>query len=496
VTYKVGDRVRIVEGPHESDHYRRYIGKTGIVINNGYNPKPGNVNVEYDEQGWDEYPIKCLELIKLRTVFKVGDRVKAKAYDRLGTIRHIASQSAYVDVQFDDTTKLQSVLASALDKVESMYPFKIGMLVKIVKKHDESLWASPDMDRTVGKKGKILDVDTEDNAINVEIEDEDESWWYRPESLQELAIAQASKPIDFSTIVLKVGDEVEVKRGAEYREGMRGKITSVNPPTGQLYVQFEMDKVGAWFRPEHLTPLIRLTTVNDALTVGCKVEVTNGSFKGTRGFVQSIREDTQQVLVSYDYGNRQGWFGSHYLKRVPGLTGKKATGIIVDDLGSLPQISDDMVDALAFGTAFHRRAEEAMRARTHTWYDYQWPKHLRDVLANTPTPRYHLNTILGMDLSQIEERVFQTLLLKGAKPVNPIKIETKVFIDGTEAKAYNDDHLFQKIQDAENEIKRLDAIETKPASLQARIESLKAGVAALVEFMDKRDRGDAVKPTA
>jgi hypothetical protein len=73
----------------------------------------------------------------------------------------------------------------------------------------------------------------------------------------------------------------------------------------------------------------------------------------------------------------------------------------------------------------------------------------------------------------------------------PIKIENRTFITlpgqaAIDASNFTDDQLIAAIQEGENEIKRLNAIEHKPKTLDKRIEDLKAGIDNLVTFMDNR----------
>jgi len=51
---------------------------------------------------------------------------------------------------------------------------------------------------------------------------------------------------------------------------------------------------------------------------------------------------------------------------------------------------------------------------------------------------------------------------------------------------YSDDMIFADIASGEKEIKRLEAIETKPAALEARIEELKTALGRLKDICDGR----------
>lgn len=67
-----------------------------------------------------------------------------------------------------------------------------------------------------------------------------------------------------------------------------------------------------------------------------------------------------------------------------------------------------------------------------------------------------------------------------------IKIESRTFVNGRDIKDYSDNQLFDLISEAEAEARRLEAIETKPAKLTARIEELKTGAKALADAVDAR----------
>ena len=62
--------------------------------------------------------------------------------------------------------------------------------------------------------------------------------------------------------------------------------------------------------------------------------------------------------------------------------------------------------------------------------------------------------------------------------------EIKHLCNGIEIKDLSDDQIFELIAAREVEIKRLNAIETKPVRLQDRITTLKADLAALVTHLD------------
>lgn len=67
-----------------------------------------------------------------------------------------------------------------------------------------------------------------------------------------------------------------------------------------------------------------------------------------------------------------------------------------------------------------------------------------------------------------------------------LKIEDRIYINGTNAKDYGDDDLIRTISESEKEIARLKSIETKSAKVEARIAELEAGAKRLAEILDAR----------
>jgi hypothetical protein len=65
-----------------------------------------------------------------------------------------------------------------------------------------------------------------------------------------------------------------------------------------------------------------------------------------------------------------------------------------------------------------------------------------------------------------------------------IKIETRVFINDTPAKDFTVDQLYVKIKEQQTAIADLSTIEPQPKRLAAEIEARKAGVQALVDYID------------
>lgn len=170
--------------------------------------------------------------------------------------------------------------------------------------------------------------------------------------------------------------------------------------------------------------------------------------------------------------------------------------------------SDDRIDALTFGTAIHQQAENDLKWGSElfnevTSYLHRPRDPLLDYKINLNTDRSAHNPQLSAYAAQlygtpkildVGDRVSGTFtftltpadLPTDQEPTMNIKIETRTFFNGEDIKGMSDDYLFQQIANAEAEIRRLEAIETKPAKLAARIDALRVGIADLAAAIDAR----------
>jgi len=67
-----------------------------------------------------------------------------------------------------------------------------------------------------------------------------------------------------------------------------------------------------------------------------------------------------------------------------------------------------------------------------------------------------------------------------------IEVTTKTLVNGTDVKELDDSAIYDLIAQQEAEIKRLEAIENKPKKLVAEIEKRRAGIKALVDYLDSK----------
>lgn len=66
-------------------------------------------------------------------------------------------------------------------------------------------------------------------------------------------------------------------------------------------------------------------------------------------------------------------------------------------------------------------------------------------------------------------------------------LQNITLIAGKDASQLTDDYIFELIRKAEAEVTSLQSIKNKPKKLEAKIESIKADIAALVKFVDERE---------
>ena len=161
--------------------------------------------------------------------------------------------------------------------------------------------------------------------------------------------------------------------------------------------------------------------------------------------------------------------------------------------------------------AFRREYED----KPNTVLNSYWITRVGAKTACRGTSKRQRNEIFIRVMEQIFDRRYKTIVVERHgtygtyttelfKPVSPqaqtpptqevipmstksiITVKSQVLVDGAPISDYNDDSLFQKIQQAESQIKELGAIENRPKALDKRIEDLKTGVQALVAAMDAR----------
>lgn len=96
---------------------------------------------------------------------------------------------------------------------------------------------------------------------------------------------------------------------------------------------------------------------------------------------------------------------------------------------------------------------------------------------------YSRSTVTGR-MSSTQPNIQQ---LPKEKPMSkPIEITTKTLINGSDISGYSDAELYEMIASEEKKIAELNKIENKPKRLIAEIEKRKAGIQALVNYLDSK----------
>lgn len=107
--------------------------------------------------------------------------------------------------------------------------------------------------------------------------------------------------------------------------------------------------------------------------------------------------------------------------------------------------------------------------------------------AEIPEPPHHLDRVIAEQHAYYNPKPADKAdTIKPKDTAMTIKIESKTFFNGQDIANFTDDQLFGHISQAENEIKKLEAIETKPKKLEKKIADLKEGINALAAAIDAR----------
>lgn len=157
------------------------------------------------------------------------------------------------------------------------------------------------------------------------------------------------------------------------------------------------------------------------------------------------------------------------------LTGKRATGVVLDDLATRCMEDEPGPEDARFGK--HDDQADALRH----WRDVlNPPKHIDDTPARVETVYYNPP---GTPTPVFGEPVMSTTSLSFTT-VNYVSINGNAPIDLSKLPA---DNIFSLIEQTEAEIKRLNEISNKPKALVKRIDDLQAGIDRLVAEIDGRD---------
>lgn len=92
--------------------------------------------------------------------------------------------------------------------------------------------------------------------------------------------------------------------------------------------------------------------------------------------------------------------------------------------------------------------------------------------------------IIDSAISQPITPTYQEILMN---KTDIIKIETKTYVNGTDVATLSDSEIYSLIAAQEAQVEELEKINTKPKKLVAEIEKRKAGIQALVDYLDSKE---------
>ena len=99
-------------------------------------------------------------------------------------------------------------------------------------------------------------------------------------------------------------------------------------------------------------------------------------------------------------------------------------------------------------------------------------------------PQEFGEVIIDSAVSQPTTLTFQEILMN---KTDIIKIETKTYVNGTDVATLSDSEIYSLIAAQEAQVEELEKINTKPKKLVAEIEKRKAGIQALVDYLDSKE---------
>lgn len=99
-------------------------------------------------------------------------------------------------------------------------------------------------------------------------------------------------------------------------------------------------------------------------------------------------------------------------------------------------------------------------------------------------PQEFGEVIIDGAVSQPTTPTYQEILMN---KTDIIKIETKTYVNGTDVATLSDSEIYSLIAAQEAQVEELEKIKTKPKKLVAEIEKRKAGIQALVDYLDSKE---------
>lgn len=118
----------------------------------------------------------------------------------------------------------------------------------------------------------------------------------------------------------------------------------------------------------------------------------------------------------------------------------------------------------------------------------------REIAESQESPAYISITINATDIESPEQlrHAIEQAISRNPHPfkketMKPISVTTQTLINGTPARLYADEALFELIKKSEDEIARLEQIQNRPQALAQVIDKLYEGISDLVKYMNERD---------
>ena len=113
-----------------------------------------------------------------------------------------------------------------------------------------------------------------------------------------------------------------------------------------------------------------------------------------------------------------------------------------------------------------------------------WLDRVKYPVPDKAPPQEFGEVIIDSAVSQPTPLTVQEILMN---KTDIIKIETKTYVNGTDVATLSDSEIYSLIAAQEAQVEELEKIKTKPKKLVAEIEKRKAGIQALVDYLDSKE---------
>lgn len=113
-----------------------------------------------------------------------------------------------------------------------------------------------------------------------------------------------------------------------------------------------------------------------------------------------------------------------------------------------------------------------------------WLDRVKYPVPDKAPPQEFGEVIIDSAVSQPTTPTYQEILMN---KTDIIKIETKTYVNGTDVATLSDSEIYSLIAAQEAQVEELEKIKTKPKKLVNEIEKRKAGIQALVDYLDSKE---------